>query len=552
MLGIKIYNQLLDLTPGTVMQIVLNNPAFLGDNIDKVFGSFSFPVTIPLTDRNRKILNFPDLIDVKDALIEDELCEIISEGLSIFSGLATIKNSGNTKAKLFILIDSYKSIKQLRLPELNLGRHEFDSVPDVLANAKDTTINPLNYDYAFFPVLNKAYFSEEDRPEAENGNVWPARYMNYYDVDTEQFVSSQYQKVAMPFVRVDHILNAIGNYLEFSLESSFQNTDELKQMYVYNDRSIYQNDTWNIAFDLANHVPDVLVSNYLKGISRLFCLAPFINRFSKKIEIIPLKDIITRPFKHDWTDKASSEYTLTTEQNFPGSFGYDTGSDELFEINAFKAVTETATVEKHPELVNAPQGWYYVNSYNTYVWSNQHPFYPFGEKLKMFRRMVIGDGENVDFNVSPLFQQQTIIDEITQVNHPLRDVPEISQAGLTNKDIRLMMYRGLYANDDNEVYPFASNNIYDPKENVIPSLNNSLLWNGPKGMFETWWKEWVNFLQNKKDVQRTINLHIKDILNFSFKDKVKIENKQYLVKQLTVSIGDNGLLPTKSKLASVL
>lgn len=563
MIGIRIKESFIDLFPGTTLDLVFNNPAFVGGDIKRILGSHSIPINVPLTDHNKSVLGYPERIENVDTHLENEACEIYYQGMIFLNGFAHVRSANDSSARLYITIDSFKALKTLYLNELDLGVHNFADVSTILTHAKDTAENPLNHDHAFFPILNYDFFEEDDKPTPIGNDHWTYRFQNYYDIATQSFVSGSHQRVAMPFVRLDHVVSKIGTALSYNIQTSFQDTDELKLLYLYNDHNIYVGDAWNIEFDLKNHVPRMLAGEFLKQKTRLFCLGMFTDPFLKNIEIVALKDLLVQPFKHDWSDKVSQKYNLNTQTNYPGSLGFDSGFDGMFDVNNYEVLSpqglsQTTTITELDDWLDLfdptplAQGWYYLNQLNTFVWSNQHILYRLGAKKKMFRRIEIdSDGQSIDFKMSPLFMQQ-VLKEDSMINLDLRDTPQVSMKANSNKEARLIFYRGMYQNHDNDLYPFATNNVYDPKEAKIPTADHSLLMNGQYGLYEKYWKEWIQFLQNKKEVQLDANLHIKDIINFSFKDKVKVKENQYFVKQMKVSISPEGLLPTKLILASTL
>lgn len=552
MITILIRGQLLDLYPGTILEFVLNNPAFAGGDIDTILGAYQFPFNIPSTPKNKTILDFPERIDHIGFHLTDEPCQVMSRGVTIFNGLATVKSAGKN-IRMSILIDSYKQLKEVKTNDLPLDTISHATIQDALNTAKDTAVNPLNYNYIFFPVLNRSFFSADQLPEP-GSNAWMRRYQNYYDVDTQAFVSSEFQRCAMPFVRIDHIIDKIQSQTDFNITNNLQTSDELKQLVCFNTTNIYNNDSWSLNWDLSKHVPVMNCAEFLKRITRLFCCGMFLDRFRRDIEIIPLKQIITAPFKHDWTQKASPYPIVLTPDDFPGSFGYSSDEDEMFEQNMFQSLhgyfqnplADYTEAEKQSD-VSFTIGDYYINAINEYFRVINPPtVYAY---QKMFRRIFLGIGENYDFKTSPLFMRSKSQYSETQF---LKHTPQAAITQDSKKEIRLAIYRGILTDLYSKSYPVANNNNYDATETPIPTAEHSLLWNGNKGLYQQFWSEWVTFLQNKKESTTTVNLTIADVLNFSFKNKVRIRENNYLVKQMKVSISDGGILPTKLKLASVL
>lgn len=60
MFAIRINDTFLDLDPKAALRYTLNNPLFDPDSVGR---SFNFPLTIPLTSRNRSVLDFPERLD---------------------------------------------------------------------------------------------------------------------------------------------------------------------------------------------------------------------------------------------------------------------------------------------------------------------------------------------------------------------------------------------------------------------------------------------------------------------------------------------------------
>ena len=240
MISVKIFGQDLDLYQNTQISYVLNNPAFVGGDINKFNGSYSLPFSIPLTPKNRRILNYPDLIENNLNLISDEPCHISFDRKPIFSGLATVKTPSNSRSKksvkLYVVQDDFKDLKSKTLRDLDLGIHEFDSVDEVLAHAKATAQNPLSYSHAFFPIRNP---SMTENFEIETISGAPHRYINYYDTDSQEFLNDHNQRSAAPFCRLDYVISKIAELIGRSIINEFASNDELRSLYFYGDKNIY-------------------------------------------------------------------------------------------------------------------------------------------------------------------------------------------------------------------------------------------------------------------------------------------------------------------------
>lgn len=91
MFGIKINGNFLDLEPAASLKYTLNNPFFDPDAVGR---SFNFPLTIPLTPRNRQTLNFPERLDHTRLTYEFTGATLFLMHLPFEVGTLTISSTG--------------------------------------------------------------------------------------------------------------------------------------------------------------------------------------------------------------------------------------------------------------------------------------------------------------------------------------------------------------------------------------------------------------------------------------------------------------------------
>ena len=121
MIGIKVYEQWLQLNPDTVVPWRLNSPIFNDDNI--IEGSYTLPFVIPVgkdSPYNDALLGFPGLPENAGSKKEHP-AEIFFDGLLLFSGILVIKSgsANQATANFKIGIAKYKSLLQsITIPEL--------------------------------------------------------------------------------------------------------------------------------------------------------------------------------------------------------------------------------------------------------------------------------------------------------------------------------------------------------------------------------------------------------------------------------------------------
>lgn len=580
MFSIKIYNQFLDLAPNATLSFELNSPAYFGEDADVIQGGFSFPFTVPLTTHNKAILGHPNRIDNADLFLSDEYCEVWTKGVLLFDGKATIQSASRTTAKMYIIVSAISGLKELKLNQLNLGTASFgNNQTEALAHAKDTATNPGNYNYIFFPINNSSFFPSDNTGTTQDD------YINWYDITAGSFVSNSTSRAIVPFLKLDHILQRGIDAISYGFTNNFQTDDELKRLVLYNNRSIHNGTDWALSTDLDNHAnPETSFASLLKRISRLFCLAPFEDRWNKRIELLPLKNLIQNGIKHDWTRKASREYNKELNQNLIGGLQYgdmyDTG-DPFFSFESdppvYNLIQDIIDVED-----DAPSGYWYEYSTDTLYYnkldsetdpeSGDEVPRQVSERVSKFYLPYLIDGSTnkvytsemntilswqlLDSTNSATWMLPLLWEEGCFIFDPDTGVPTTSDPLKSFKPFedRILFYRGFQTASPSGTYPMASNNTFDYFTDDIPGEQYSLLWNDhlSTSLYNVWWKDWLEILRLRKVVSFQLLLTPRDILEFNFKDKVRIDNQNYLVKRLRVTLTMRGLQPTEAELVSVV
>ena len=80
----------------------------------------------------------------------------------------------------------------------------------------------------------------------------------------------------------------------------------------------------------------------------------------------------------------------------------------------------------------------------------------------------------------------------------------------------------------------------------------SLLWDGEFGIYNKFWKRPYEMLKNKKEVVRSLNLTIRDLNNFRFYHKIRIENQNYFITKLRYTVTAKGLSPIEATMITTL
>lgn len=569
MIGLRYKEQFLDVDPSASLGFELNNLILSNSDSSKLPGSFSFPFTLPGTAKNRAMLNYPERIDNSKPLIREDEVGVYFQGILIFKGTIKVTNAG-ADIKVYIIANPTAQLKDIPLNELDLGGiRNIGDAAAVLAHAKDTAENPLDYDYVFFPVVNDRYLTEETSDTK-------CRMQNFYNVDTQAFEVSADAPALMPFVRVEYLLQQIFAGLDYYFTNNLQVEDELRGLCVYNNYSMYAG-ALSENIDLRNHVSKTKSATWLRMFMSDFCLGLFYNPFNRNINLTPLRDILKRAPRHDWTSKALHGYTISTGDEAPETFDFKNDGQDAAFTDFFKGATPiipiTGTFNTFYDLIEDPvqsfiDGLYYIvcaGGYYYYVQSvPASPFFFAGALTGPAPEVT---GKTYECLLPPLFDfwHRGGIGTVLHADAPVGCMPQCRIGGtvtytptggdeqvLTN-DVpdRMMMYRGMQNDSVGDDYPLSCSTPWSAFLNTkIGSYSIRL--QDDDGIYNNFWSIWHTMLRNGKNVSISLRLTLADILNFNFEDKVRIQNQDFFVKKLRISLTPNGLAPVEAELVSTI
>ncbi len=570
MIGIKYQGSFFDLNPKSSISFELQNLVFVSSDASKLPGSFAFPFSLPLTQNNRVMLGFPDRIDRNLALKTKIQVSIFSDGKELFPGTLTIREvsvGGAGEINVNIVVNPLSSLRQTPLNELDLGGvRTFTDEAALLADAKDTTISPLNYDYVYFPIWNPDFTLS-----FYNGNP-KSFFQNFYNVTTEAFEVDHEYPALMPFVRLEYLLNQIFSNVEYTFENAFQINDELKLICLYNNKSIWTEDGLPTEFDLKNHVSKTPATAFLRKIMGAFCLGIFYNTWSKKLRLVPIQSIISQAPKHNWTNKALHEYGITTNVDQPEVICWKEDSNDgawkfysKFKKPADADVDGEVTWD---ELVAGPTGLYYVTDRHAYYeklpsrirfvyqtlgcapLDTGDPKFE-AEAMALWDSFRYGEGHGATPNANyDLIAHCRIGGTVSYEETPIGGGDPETVSIENDCPDRITIYRGIQPNFDGDDYPLASGIPWNGEGLKVGDY--SLRWDGQYGMYQSWWESWHNMLKSGKNVTMTFILTIDDLISFNFEDKIRIGNQDYFVSKMKVSFTENGLAPVTVNLISLI
>lgn len=563
--------EFLDTQANFTLDFELNNQVF-SSNATALPGSYTFPVDVPLTDHNRRLLSNPQLIQNRYKFRSIPGVIVYCHGIELFTGELRITDAGPKKVRMTIISNPVRPMRDIGLNELDLGgERSAGGTDENLGTFAAAAERPDDYDYTLFPVYAPDF-------DATTADITDNDYINWWN--STEYTFSLDSVALILFPKVEYLLSRMFAELvpDFSFINAWQITRELRRLYVLNNfdsRVVVDGNilTTQSNINLKNHVGTMKCADFLKAIMARFCLGLFTSPFKKKIVLRALRDIVSHPARLDWSNYVLADYNITDDQSDtpmkfqdPALNGTTERGGEIENITTY-----LSWIQFNADLPFLSDGIYYIETTETLWEVNDDSGFPFPYYLGKKRRAVILDESPVlegllappaTYRIQgdshyPWYEQPGSYWENQNpdgVAEWLRIINEF--------DLQLIFYRGFQSPD--AIYlperPYASVMQWRPDAPlptpaVITTKDSgpsgaitihgpaqySLLWSGDSGLYQQWWKQWHDVLSRGKHVTRRFTLPVAELTAFSFEEKVRIHNVEYMVKRLRVSKAlDNG------------
>ncbi len=593
--GIKIGSRYLDLFPESQISFEKTTELWVTGDPTLQIGSYSFPFDVPLTDTNRLTLRFPERIDAytRPVIIDGVVLyagEGMSVGLPLFTGRLFVKTATNEKASIFIVVDGLSRQNEKKMEDVDMGVFNLGPPLELAAVMTYSANNPQYYPFIFFPVWNETIYKTytgTGNIEYIPGNVFGAARMNHWTGSNWQFVVEanddiKGNSILVPFLRLVYVLDKIITAMGYTLINEWMDDDdELQQICLFNNKSI--NDVeeiykWKIRYN--EHVPTkMLITEFLKHVAKWGFCGIFTDHASKTVLLRPYKTVLATAPRHDWTDRVAEDYEIEQDNTVPDYIGFDTDNTDEYFSNNFVSdlpliadgaiITDYWEAGGNPTLHSLIDGYYHVkrdNSIMRYDPSRTFLYEKWRKWSHRFANIRIGaEGDPWLSKCIPMWSESgsptiagTFAYSIPRADIPLNIALKFADDEVVTQDaemssIRLMIYRGIRDMEGgiSGDYPYANATAYDPATED-ETFNHSLHYDGDKGMYNLYGKEWIYFMQNKKIVKRYLKLTIQDILNHKEYDKIRIGNMNYFVKSMRINVTSSGLGLTECELVTIV
>lgn len=599
MLGFLINGEYLDLFPDTVLELESNN-TFLNFE-DTIAGSYSLPFDLPVTERNMRLLSYPAYFQTRISNTVNCIC--IRNGIQHSTGklrMEQIQHHLNDYRKgklsvyyLFGSSDFYQEIKDKKLNQIEWGGNRMFSWDGGIETYNETGSGfwahihtvlraaPGSYDYAFYPVINNEFMSEQDHPMLHNAVKYAASNVSFYkstlNDDPQNAFKFAIPNLITPYPYLSKLLIAIGSNIGWTIKGDVFTDTDFNKITLLGCRAINWAKMYNwlnvayavvphssISFNLKDHLPDVTISEFLIGLKNRLGLWYDFDYRTKTLSISWLKNVILNTSK-DHTFSAvpaitkkilndAKNYALRTQ--FTGSLGE--GKPDFTKMIKQPAVntksalpTPTDAQYLHARLVLNENNWYVCGLKDDTTATTEDLEWKFLAHNIYDYEPTSSDTEDINTTVGTVGSEKNDYINTTYANYmellPRFDNPGIFP-GFTEDEaawgVYLLFSHGMKNNSAATPYPFASNGIYDISLNEIG--NWGLTYECFKsdgtdvGLYTTFWKEILSILNSTEQCELTLTLPFSEYLKLKLSDRIVISGVRIFISQLKEQIPYTG------------
>ena len=582
MLSIRTQYGYLDLGEISI-SFVLKSPIF-----NDADGSYAYNFNVPASDNNRKIFGFPHRIEGSVNTVEIN-AEIAFNGLSILSGVMLVKECSPIKYECSIGVnkgDFNWQIKDKMITQLGcwgdmlLGDNS-DNIHTYYEATLDKTYPDTNF--VVFPVQNDniMYGIRGD------DDLFLSKYKTCFYIQNywksgqfPQVLSDPDNHFAMnlftPFVYHSYVLEQIISETGYEIEYNiFRENSELNSLVFFNtyceNSAYYYTDPLigypsllmppNLQINLGKHVPETLISTHLDSLRTMFGAVININPSTKKISIKLIDDIIQSNDIVEFSNNVQEDYTVSKNETDGFELTITPDSNDTYwsenvksidSLNLKDDVVDHTVLPANGNEINdvrlcVTEQMFYVWNLNEDTNALQWDFYSYN----YFEKYQTGTNKT---------SKEAAISTVLQLPWPWEDnsgnaptdhhwlIPLLQQKGIVNDfaithsnkfSDRLLFYRGMQKDKQDNLYPMGSFDVYSYPSTKINEANIALRWEGPYGLIENFWKNYINFMANTKIVKFSKYLTPLEFKSLDFSKKYRINEQNYLLKEVRVTITNN-------------
>lgn len=388
------------------------------------------------------------------------------------------------------------------------------------AFANQVTNSPENYDFCYPQIGFK--LGEETNLD---GFVF-----NKHDGTTHN--SNFLQNRLFPQLYVRSVIRRAAALGGWTVESAWLDGDDIRKLFIFNN----VNYTWQTKGFIyageefqgyekfwfwADKLPEMTLLDLLDNLSKMFNLYVAFDYVNSKIRIKTINEILedTNVLFYD----SAPEYDFEPYRQEGFNYAFEVPSSMPDDLKASYKNVGVSGDDIRSDLLPIPM-------------RSKKPYYYDGYRQALYYQL---SEKNDQIDKAPPFLAFFYKDG------------QIPSAKVVTDSISLQY---IDTEEDNNVFSGISGFFFGGS--YVP-LESTLTINPPtirQGLYNKFWASWSSILEDSKLVSRTIYLNLSELLMLDMTKKIRIDNVNYLIKKLQVSLSSNikNVFPCKVELLPIL
>lgn len=355
----------------------------------------------------------------------------------------------------------------------------YDILPEL-----EGVVYPTIYNREYWDNKNEAYIGYCNAIRRNTGNIF-----QHSRRETQFYPYPQKRYVVTPMLKFVTVLEYILAQADYTHTGIFKTDSEMRELTIYSTfEAIYANKMC---------VPDVTAEEFIQQVCEVFCLSLFIDFDRKDLLFLANTDILAGILPYEgyqepnWNEKAwLDQEILSKKTNYKLQYPEAENLDN-FSLPTF--ITQAQLTKE--EIIETKASTLKIGEI---------------DKLLLY-----------DQNLA----QYALVGQQAEDRRKGNSDSDIGIGSNNALPIKLLFWRGLI-----EDVPTATASGEEG--------NYSMEWTGAKGLYEIWWKDYINFLQFSKAGKFKVLLNLNDLRLLTKRPytRIRYENGIYLIKSVRVTI----------------
>lgn len=305
--------------------------------------------------------------------------------------------------------------------------------------------------------------------------------------------------------------------------------------------------------NIANHLPDIKINEFINATRNAFGLAMFYNFNSKEIEISFLKDILDLPGYFDLSGSVLSdisEIEFSKDDGFTFNIEYhnDIALYDNYEYLGAYDTFDDLPIPDHVNKIALVKNINTIEIYRKNPDTNELGWYFFSDN---FYDVVTANGDKeIKPEVSTL--PMHLGHDLLTCQIKITASSPAFETGVNEFPFILMFDRGMQENENGDDYPMASSVNLDL---VGSSIGDYLMvMDGDEGLYQTFLRAWYEFIMTAEKVRKRFDCNVEEMIDILkiFQPqrgnkirKCMIDNVKYIPSKFTFILSNKGIEQTE-------